>query len=155
MSQTLLEKYEAVVVEMAHAYLDNMELELAKKYKNNDYQVQTDITNTQYSELRAKHNIPTQEFADLYHEFQRMKPSTHLRRVMSAFTASGGSVDVEPAYDEESQRLKVSVNFIIGDNTLDKIEGLSPIEDLLLKMDAMIQIDTVLSGADPDISPSF
>ena len=155
MSQTLLEKHEPVVIEMAHAYLDNMELELARKYKNNDYQVETDISNTQYNELRAKYHIPTQEFADLYHEFQRMKPSTHLRRVMSAFTASGGSVDVEPVYEDETQRLKVSVNFVIGDKTLDKIEGLSPIEGLLLKMDAMIQIDTVLSGSDPDIALSF
>ena len=155
MSQTLLEKHEAVVVEMAHAYLDNMELELAKKYKNNDYQVSTGIPDAKYDELKAVHNIQNQEFADLYHEFQTMKPTTHLRRVMSAFTASGGSVDVEPVYEDETQRLKVSVNFVIGDKTLDKIEGLSPIEGLLLKMDAMIQIDTVLSGSDPDISLSF
>jgi hypothetical protein len=49
----------------------------------------------------------------------------------------------------------VSANFVIDDKALDKIEGLSPIEDLLLKMDAMLQIDTVLSGSDSTVSPSF
>ncbi|MCW8827655.1 MAG: hypothetical protein OQK94_01225 [Gammaproteobacteria bacterium] len=155
MSQSLIEKHEPVIIEMANIYLDNMELALARKYKNNDYQVNAAISNAQYDTLKAKHNIPNREFADLYQEFQKMKPTTHLRRVMSAFTASGGSVEVEPYYDEDAERLKVSVNFVIDDKALDKIEGLSPIEDLLLKMDAMLQIDTVLSGADPEISPSF
>jgi hypothetical protein len=155
MSQTLLEKYESVAVEMANTYLDNMEVELGKKYKKNSYQISAGLSDAQYSELKTKHNIPSGEFADLYIEFQKMKPTEHLRRVMSAFTASGGSVDVEPVYDEDSRRLKVSVNFVIDDKALDKIEGLSPIEDLLLKMDAMLQIDTVLSGSDSTVSPSF
>jgi hypothetical protein len=132
-----------------------MELELAKKYKNNSYELHAGISDANYDMLMKKHNIPSQEFADLYQEFQKMKPTTHLRRVMSAFTASGGSVDVEPILDEETQRLKVAVNFVIADKTLDKIEGLSTIEGLLLKMDAMLQIDTVLSGSDPSISRSF
>jgi hypothetical protein len=155
MSETLLEKHESVVVDMANAYLDNLEVELGKKYKNSGYEIVTGLTDEQYTEIRTKHNIPSGEFSELYTEFQRMKPTDHLRRVMSAFTASGGSVDVEPAYDEDTQRLKLSVNFIIDDKTLDNIEGLSPIEDLLLKRDAMFQIDTVLSGSDPDVSPSF
>lgn len=155
MSQSLLEKYESVVVEMAKAYLDNMEVELARKYKNKDYEVNADLTDEQYFGLRKEHEIPTGEFADLYADFQKMQPTTHLRKVMSAFTASGGGVDVEPAYDEDAQRLRVSVNFVIQDKTLDKIEGLSPIEDLLLKMDAMRQVDTVLSGSDPDMAPTF
>lgn len=155
MSETLLEKHQAVVVEMAQAYLDNMELELAKKYNNNAHQVSTGIPDASYDALKGKYAIPSQEFADLYQEFLKMKPSKHLAMVMSAFTASGGSVDVEPAYDEAQQRLKVSLSFIIGDKTLDKIEGLSPIEDLLLKRDAMLQIDNVLSGADSDIALSL
>ncbi|MGM0594658.1 MAG: hypothetical protein ACQETD_08985 [Pseudomonadota bacterium] len=155
MSQTLADKHEPIMVEMAQLYLENMELELARKYKDNDYQVNAGITHAQYDTLKEKHDLPNQTFADLYQEFQKMKPTTHLRKVMSAFTASGGSVEVEPVYDEEAGRLKVSVNFAIDDKTLDKIEGLSPLEDLLLKMDAMLQINTVLSGADPDISPSF
>lgn len=140
---------------MANTYLDNMEVELGKKYKKNNYQISAGLSDAQYAELKTRHDIPSGEFADLYIEFQKMKPTEHLRRVMSAFTASGGGVDVEPVYDEDSRRLKVSVNFVIDDKTLDKIEGLSPIEDLLLKMDAMIQIDTVLSGSDSTVSPSF
>lgn len=155
MSDDLLEKHEPVVVEMAKAYLDTMESELGKKYKNNNYEINAGLTDEQYLALKKKHDIPSGEFADLYVEFQRMKPTEHLRRVMGAFTASGGSVDVEPVYDEETQRMKVSVNFVIDDKVLDKIEGLSPIEDLLLRMDAMLQVDTVLSGADSTVAPTF
>lgn len=155
MSENLLEKYEPVVVEMANMYLENMELELGKKYKSNDYEIHVDLTDDQYVGLMKKNDIPTAEFAELYTAFQKMKPAEHLRRVMSAFTASGGSVDVEPVYDENTQRLKVAVNFVIDDKTLDKIEGLSEIEGLLLKMDAMRQINTVLSGSDPNVAPSF
>ncbi len=155
MSDDLLEKHEPVVVEMAKAYLDTMESELGKKYKNNNYEINAGLTDEQYLALKNKHDIPSGEFADIYVEFQRMKPTEHLRRVMGAFTASGGSVDVEPVYDEETQRMKVSVNFVIDDKVLDKIEGLSPIEDLLLRMDAMLQVDTVLSGADSTVAPTF
>jgi hypothetical protein len=132
-----------------------MELELGKKYKNNNHQINAGLSDAQDTELRAKHNISNNEFADLYTDFLTMKPTDHLQSVMGAFTKSGGSVDVEPIYDENNQRLSVSVNFVIEGNTLEKIEGLSPIEDLLLKMDAMRQVETVLSGSDPDISPTF
>ena len=155
MSESLLDKHQALVVEMAQAYLDNMEQELAKKYQNKEYQINTGISDAHYAELKAKYDLPSQEFADLYQEFQKMRPSSHLGMVMSAFTKSGGSVDVEPSYDEAGQRLKVSLSFIIGDKTLDRIEGLSPIEDMLLKRDAMLQIDNVLSGVDPDVSLSL
>ena len=84
-----------------------------------------------------------------------MKPSSHLLSVMSAFTKSGGNVDVEPEYDDEQGRLRVSVNFVIDNQSLEQIEGLSSIENLLLKMDAMHQVETVLSGSDPDMAPSF
>lgn len=155
MSENLLEKYEPVVVEMARAYLDTMELELAKKYKNNDYEILAGLTDDQYTEIRTKHNIPSGEFAEIYTDFQRMQPSEHLRRVMSAFTASGGSVEVEPVYDEENGRLSVAMIFIIDDKELDSIEGLSELEALLLKRDAMLQIDNVLSGTDPEAKASF
>ena len=140
---------------MANAYLDNMELELARKYKHKAHQINAGISEVQYDELKAKYGLPAQEFADLYQAFQKMKPGRHLEMVMSAFTASGGSVEVEPAYDETAQRLKVTMQFIIGDKALDKIEGLSPLEDMLLKRDAMLQIDNLLSGSDPDIVLSF
>jgi len=155
MSENLLEKYEPVVVEMAHDYLDNMEIELGKKYKNNDYEIHVDVTDDQYVNLMKKHDIPTGEFAELYAEFQKMRPGKHLMGVMGAFTASGGGVEVEPIYDEETKRLNVSVNFVMGDKTMDKIEGLSEIEHLLLKMDAIRQINTVLSGSDASMAPEF
>ncbi len=155
MDTTLLEKHEGLVVEMARTYLDNMELELGKKYKDNDHQVDATLSNDQYTVLNAKHGLSNNEFADLYSEFLKMKPSLHLRQVMGAFTQSGGNVDVNPTYDEETQRLEVSVSFIINDKVLDKIDGLSEIEGLLLKMEAMIQVDTLLSGADPEVSPTF
>lgn len=155
MSQTLLEKHESVVVEMAKMFLDNMEVELGRKYKDNGYEIVAGLSDEQHTEIKTKYNIPSAEFAELYNDFQAMKPTEHLIKVMSAFTASGGSVDVEPFYDEESQRLKLSVSFAIDDRTLDRIEGLSPIEDLLLRRDAMFQIDTVLSGSDPTVAPEF
>jgi hypothetical protein len=155
MEYNLLEKHENAVIEMANTYLENMEFQLAKKYQNNEHQVNSALTNEQYTEIKNRHNIPNNEFADLYSDFQKMKPTSHLLNVMGAFTKSGGSVDIEPEFDEENQRLHVKVSFIIEDKTLDTIEGLSPIEDLLLKMDAMHQIETVLSGSDSDIAPTF
>ncbi|OOZ37840.1 hypothetical protein BOW51_00040 [Solemya velesiana gill symbiont] len=136
-------------------YLDNMELELGKKYKNNNYEINASLYDAQYTELKTKHNISNNEFADVYSDFQKMRPTKHLKQVMDAFTASGGHAEVEPIYDENTERLSVSINFVIKDKTLEKIEGLSPIEVIMVKMDAMLQIDAVLSGADPDISPSF
>lgn len=155
MSQTLLEKHEAVIVEIAQVYLDNMAVELGKKYQDQSYQIDAGLSDDQYREIKKKHDILDNEFAELYSDFQKMKPTAHLQNVMGAFTKSGGSVDVEPVYDEEKQRLDVTVSFMIDDKSLDKIEGLSPIEDLLLRMDAMWQINTVLSGSDQDGAPAF
>ena len=155
MNKELLEKHEPLVTEMSKVYLDNMELELGKKYRNHNHQVNAGLTDAQYLELKTKHNIPNNEFSEIYTEFQRMKPSPHLQNVLDAFTASGGNIDIEPVYDEASQRLNVSVNFVIKDKVLDKIEGLSAVEEALLKMNAMLQVETVLTGSDPDTSPSF
>jgi hypothetical protein len=155
MSQTLLEKHEDLVIEMAGIYLDNMELELGKKYKDSNYNVNASLSEGQFSVLKKKHNIPGREFADLYTEFQNMKPTSHLKMAMDAFTASGGNVDIEPAYDESTQRLRVPVRYVIKDQKLEKIEGLSTIEDIILRLNAMLQVDTVLSGANPDERPSF
>ena len=155
MSQPLLEKYEALATEMGKIYLDNMELELGKKYKNNSHAVDPSLTNVQYSQLKREHSISDKEFADLYSDFQKMQPTKHLKQALDAFTASGGSVDIEPFYDETAERLNVSISFVIKDKTFDRIEGLSPLEDISLRMNAMLQIDTVLSGADPDVAPSF
>lgn len=156
MSDTLLvEKHETIVIEMAAFYLDNMAFELGRKYQDNSYQINASLSDEQYSELKKKHNLPDHEFAELYTEFQSMKPTAHLKQALDAFTASGGNVDIEPVYDEGTQRLNVSIIFSIKDKTYDKIEGLSPLEDIVLRMNAMLQIDTVLSGADPDVSPAF
>ena len=155
MTPELLEKHEPLVLEIANAYLDNMELELGKKYVNNGYQIDAGLSDAQYNELRTKYNLTSVEFAELYTEFQRMKPTTHMKKALDAFTASGGNVEIEPDYDESTQRLGVQIRFVIKDQSLNKIEGLSPVEDVILKMNAMLQIDTVLSGSDPDVSPSF
>lgn len=155
MSESLIEKHETIVIEMAGIYLDNMELELGRKYQNNEHQINPSLSEAQYLGLLKKHDVPDNEFAELYLEFQKMKPTAHLKQALDAFTASGGGVDIEPSFDEDSQRLKVSINFIIKDQAFEKIEGLSPIEDIILRMNAMLQIDTVLSGSDPDVSPSF
>jgi len=155
MNQELLEKYETLFIETGIVFLDNMELELGKKYKNNSHQMDARLSDAQYSELKSKHNISSNEFADFYSEFLKIKPTKHLKQVMDAFTASGGNVDIEPTYDENTQRLKISVNYSLKDNSLEKIEGLSTIEDFLVKMNAMLQVETVLSGSDPDVSPSF
>ena len=155
MSQTLLEKHETLVVEMGKVCLDNMQSELGKKYKDSSHAINPGLSDDQYFELRTKYDIPNNEFYDLYSEFQKMKPGEHLQQLMEAFAASGGSVDVEPVYDEETQRLNVSVHFVIKDRSLDRIEGLSPVEENILKMNAMLQVDTALSGSDPNTSPAF
>ena len=155
MSDDLLAKHEDLVIEMARIYLDNMEQELGKKYRDNDYEINPSLSDDQYLELKARHGISNAEFADLYLEFQKMKPSKHLKMAMDAFTASGGNVDIEPSYDEGTQRLSVAVKYVIKDKVLDKIEGLSAVEDINLRMSAMLQVDTLLSGADPDVSPEF
>lgn len=155
MSQHLLEKYEDLVVEIARKYLDNMELELGKKYKDNKHEVNATLSDPQQIDLKEKYNISSNEFAELYMDFTKMEPTEHLKSAMDAFTASGGNVDIEPVYDEESGRLKVAVVFMIKEQSLDKIEGLSQIEDIFLKVNAMIQIETVLDGSDPGVSPPF
>ncbi len=153
MSQTLFEKHEAVVVEMGRSYLESMELELGRKYKDRSHVVNAGLSQEQYAELKAKHAISDEEFAELYAELQAMKPTEHLNNVMAAFTASGGNVDIEPLYDEQGGRLKVIVSFVINDKKRKKIEGLSPAEDIILRMNAMMQVEGVLS--DPDSSPEF
>jgi len=155
MDQALLEKHEALVVDMGNVYLENMEIELGKKYMDKSHEVNASLSDAQYAELKTKYKIPSGDFYELYSEFQSMKPSTHLKQVIDAFAASGGSVDVEPVFDQNTQRLNVSVSYAIKDKTLDRIEGLSPIEGIVLRMNAMLQVDTVLSGSDPDVSPSF
>ena len=155
MSEDLLEKHESLVVEMASLYLDNMEQELGKKYLNNDYEINPSLSDSQYVELKTKHGISSADFADLYLEFQKMKPSKHLKSAMDAFTASGGNVDIEPYFDQDNEKLSVSVKFVIKDNVLENIEGLSAIENINLRMSAMLQVDTLLSGSDPDVAPEF
>lgn len=155
MRKEIIEKHETLVVEIATVCLDNMELELGRKYRNNGYEINAGLTDDQYTELKSKYDLSGSEFSEVYSEFQKMKPTDHLKKAMDAFTASGGNVEMEPCYDENTQRLSVPIRFVIKDKTLNKIEGLSAIEDIVLKMNAMLQLDTVLSGSDPDMSPSF
>ena len=150
MEQTLLEKHETLVVEIGKEYLGNMEIELGKKYKQKDYEVNPSLTDSQYNELKTKHNIESNDFADIYSEFMKMSPTEHLQQVMEAFSASGGNVDIEPYYDETNEKLVVPVNFVIKDNKLERIEGLTPIEELFLKMNAMLQVESVLADSGPD-----
>jgi hypothetical protein len=155
MSNLLVEQHDKLVIEMANFYLDNMEKELGKKYVDNSHEVNASLSDAQYAELKAKYEIDDFEFADLYAEFQKMKPTKHLKSALDAFAASGGNVDIEPIFDEKQQRLNVSVSFAIKDKTFETIEGLSRLEEIILKMNAMIQIDNVLSGADPEVEPTF
>lgn len=155
MNLELLEENESLVVEMGNAYLNNFEFELGKKYKNNDHDIYPGLTAAQFMELKTNHNIPDNELNEIYTEFLKLEPTSHLKKLLDAFHASGGNIDIEPSYDENTQRLHISVHFVIKDNTLEKIEGLSPIEDILVKMNAMLQVDATLSGSDPNISPTF
>ncbi len=155
MDQEFLEKNESLVVDMGEAYLNKMEIELGKKYKNNEHNVYPGLTAAQFMELKANHKTSSSDLNEIYAEFLKLEPTSHLKKLLDAFHASGGNVDIEPSYDESTQRLHVSIHFVIKGNTLEKIEGLSPLEDILVKMNAMIQIDSVLSGSDPDISPTF
>ncbi len=155
MDQLLLDKHEDLVLEIANATLEKMQFELGKKYKKNDHQVNLGLSDEQFTELRKKYNLTISELLAVFAEFRKLQPTKHLNQVMDAFASSGGSVDIEPAYDENSQRLNVSVIFVIKDKELDKIEGLSGIEDYLVKMNAMIQVENVLAGSDPDMAPEF
>lgn len=147
----LLDKHDSVAVEIAQTYISNMEIELGKKYRNRDYQINPDLSDAQYTQIQSKHQLSNNEFAELYNEFQHMQPSEHLSNMMAAFTASGGNVDIDPRYDETTQRLHVDITFSIKDKLLDSIEGLSPLEDAMMRMNAMLQVDSILSGANPDI----
>ena len=153
MDQEFLEKNESLVVEMGKAYLNKMEIELGKKYKNNEHNVNPGLTAAQFMELKANHKISNNKLNEIYDDFLKLKPSGHLKNLLDAFYASGGNVDIEPSYDEDTQKLKISVQFVIKDTTLKTIEGLSPLEDILVKMNAILQIDAVLS--DPETSPTF
>ncbi|MCG8003967.1 MAG: hypothetical protein N0C81_20030 [Candidatus Thiodiazotropha lotti] len=155
MTNLLVEQHDELVVEMAKFYLENMEKELGKKYVDNSHEVNASLSDSQYSELKGKYDITDFEFADLYNEFQKMKPTKHLKSTLDAFAASGGNVDIEPVFDEKEQKLNISISFSIKDQTYETIEGLSALEEIILKMNAMIQIDNVLSGADPDVEPTF
>jgi hypothetical protein len=151
MSETLLEKHEDLVIELARRYLDNMELELGRKYVDNSHEINPNLTDMQHTVLKHKHKIPDKIYNDLYSEFQKMEPTMHLQKAMDAFTASGGNVEIEPGYDEETYRLRVDVKFAIKDKSLDRIHGLSEMEHLMLKLNAMFQVDTLLSGDDPTV----
>ncbi len=155
MTQTLLEKHEALVMEIANVYLGNMARELGIKYRDSIYHIKPRLSDSQHALLKAKYKISSTEYSKLYEEFDKMEPTSHMQQAMQAFTASGGQVDIEPSYDENTSRLEVSVQFSIKDRTLDRIEGFSPLEDVILKLNAMIQIDQMLSNADPDDQASF
>ena len=148
MPETLLEKHEPLIVEIGQHYLDNMEQELGKKYKDREHTINATLNDDQSTDLRYKYDLTINEFSEIYSAFIKMKPGEHLQKVLSAFVASGGNVDVEPVYDEETGRLNINVQYAIKDKVLDNIEGLSEVEGLVMKMNAMIQIETALSESD-------
>ena len=155
MNQELLEENNLLTAAIRDAYLDNMELELGKKYKNKQHEIHAGLSNPQYSKLQKEHKVSHNDMAEIYAEFLKMKPSKHLKQVMDAFHASGGNIDIEPEYNESAQRLRVNVKFIVKGVELNKIEGLSELEHYFVKMNAMIQVANVLSGTDADINPEF
>ena len=153
MTQTLLEKYDTLVIDIANVYLNNMAWELGIKYKDNTYHIKPRLTDRQHAELKAKHNISGTEYSKLYDEFQKMEPTEHMMRAMEAFTASGGNVDIEPHYDDKTNRLEVDVQFSIKEHSMEKIEGLSPLENVILKLNAMLQVDAMLAERNPNTAP--
>jgi hypothetical protein len=155
MTQSLIEKHEALALEIAAAYLDNMASELGRKYKDRDYQLNAALNEFQHITLRNRHRVSADAYDALYAEFQKLEPSQHLTQVLEAFTVSGGSVDIEPEYDDSAEKLYVSVGFSIKDRKLDKIEGLTPMEQVFLQLNAMLQLDDFLSRRDPDTPPPF
>lgn len=155
MSQILVEEYEALVMEIGALYLDNMSSELGKKYNDKTHQPNAALSEFQHIELKKKHKVSERKYNDLYSEFQKIEPSRHLKKVMDAFTASGGTVDVEPVYDADARKLNVTINFLIKNEKLESLEGLSPMEEMVLKLNAMLQVENILSGSDPNTSPSF
>ena len=155
MSKTLLEQHPDLVIEIANQYLDNMEIELGKKYKNKDHEVNAGLTIDQTITMRKKHNIEMESFSELYAAFNKMKPSEHMQQVLAAFGASGGNIDIEPFYDEMRQRLSVKVQYSIKDKKLDKIESLAEIDNLIMRVQAMMQIENVLGEPRPDGKAPF
>tara|TARA_Y100001935_G_C17308580_1_gene514086 strand:+ start:3861 stop:4328 length:468 start_codon:yes stop_codon:yes gene_type:complete len=155
MTDSILEKYEALVIDMANMYLSNMAWELGIKYKDTTYAIKPRLSDSQHTDLKSKHKISGSVFSNVYSEFQKMEPTSHLMNAMNAFSASGGNIDIEPKYDDKENKLNVTVKFSIKDKVLEKIEGLTPIEDVMLRMTAMRQIDSLLSEADPNSPPSF
>lgn len=155
MSESLIEKHEALALEIAAAYLDNMATELGKKYKDRDYQPNAALNEFQHITLRTRHRMRAEVYEAVYAEFQKLKPSDHLTQVLEAFTASGGNVDIEPEYDDGAEKLRVSVGFSIKDRQLEKIEGLSPMEQVFLQLNAMLQLADFLSRRDPDAPLPF
>jgi len=155
MAETLLEKHESLVVEIGEKYLDNMEVELGKKYQDKEHHVNAGLTDEQSAELTERFSLTINEFSDVYSAFIKMKPGEHLQKVLNAFVASGGNVDIEPVYDEQTHRLNVTVQYTIKDKVLTTIEGLSGIENLMMKVNAMIQLENVLSGSNSNGSPQF
>lgn len=99
--------------------------------------------------------MPADRYEELYNEFQETEPTRHLTQVMDAFTASGDSVDIEPVYDKDAERLNVSVAFFIKDAKLKRIEVLMPMEEVFLQLNAMLQVDALLSRSEPGSPPSF
>jgi len=155
MSQSLLEKYEPLALDIAAAYLDNLASELGKKYQDKDYRLNAGLTEFQHITLRNKHRMHADEYEALYAELRKLEPGSHLTQLLEAFTASGGSVDIEPVYDHGAEKLRVTVGFSIKDRKLEKIEGLTPMEQVFLRLNAMLQLDDFLSQRDPDTPPPF
>jgi len=155
MDEEFLEQHEPLIVDLGKAYIERMEYELGKKYINKEHEIYPTLTPAQFMELKTSYNLQDNELNDIYAEFIKLKPSSHLRKILDAFHASGGNIDIEPTFNEETKRLHVLVQFVIKDTVLNKIEGLTPIEDVLLRINALLQIDQVLSGSDGDMAPSF
>lgn len=155
MSASFVQKYPQLATEMGNVYLDNMELELGKKYQDNTHEVDASLTGDQYRLLKNKYELDDNEIANLYAEFQQMQSTEHMKRALDAFYNSGGAVDIEPEYDADAKRLKVNLSFSIKDRVFDKIEGLSDMEHIQLRMNAMIQLDGVLAGWGENASPDF
>lgn len=155
MSQELLEQHEDLVMDIARMYMENMELELGKKYRKNRYEMDASMNETQHTILKNRYKISDKIYSDLYSAFQTMEPTEHLQNAMNAFSASGGSVDIEPNYDENTGTMSVAVNFSIKDKTLDRIEGLTPLEDVMLRLNAMVQVGELLSENDSSADASF
>jgi hypothetical protein len=78
-----------------------------------------------------------------------------MQQAMDAFTASGGSVEIEPRYDENTNGLDVAMHFCIKDRTLDRIEGLSQMEHVILQVTAMLQVEKALADAPAGAPPPF